>query len=246
MTATTATAARAAANVSPRAPKPCACAALVVLVSDAETLTTGCVSTTVRTFAPGHDAKLKGFLIRAGRAAQLVRTTDDTVAVEAVAMAAKYGFAKQVAEGVSRVAAPKKPRNRKPATVASVVAEALAPVASLAETVATEEAAFAELMADAIREQQESAEWDDETPASETNDLAAAQLAAYRDALADAEAEAAETGAEAPRDVFVQVWRKVGRWPHLGTLAADDKTFTYTARNGDQKVSTRTTAHEAK
>lgn len=67
--------------------------------------TTGCTATTNRVFAPGHDAKLKALLIRAGvegldvrygRVTGVVHTTDWA------ATAARFGFEEMVRKGVER------------------------------------------------------------------------------------------------------------------------------------------------
>lgn len=71
-----------------------------------------CNAETARNFAPGHDARLKGHLIRIGRAGHLVQDvsfagygSDPRTAQQ---MANRYGFAAQVAAGIARVAkAPK-------------------------------------------------------------------------------------------------------------------------------------------
>lgn len=65
-----------------------------------EELTTGCGGRlTKRTFAPGHDAKLKGFLIRVGASGHEV-TDDQGITCTAEAMAGRYGFAHMVRQGV--------------------------------------------------------------------------------------------------------------------------------------------------
>jgi len=80
--------------------KPCTCSLVVAFANDTdEVLTTGCTATTKRTFAPGHDARLKGFLIRAGIADQLVRIGDD-VNTSPEAIAEQFGFAHMVRTGI--------------------------------------------------------------------------------------------------------------------------------------------------
>lgn len=67
--------------------------------------TTGCTATTTRTFAPGHDAKLKALLIRGGiQDLEIVWSNGGvnhyyTSAVEA---ASQYGFAHMVQIGIER------------------------------------------------------------------------------------------------------------------------------------------------
>lgn len=82
---------------------PCQCARF----SNAETgETTGCTKTTTREFAPGHDAKLKSLLIRAGAMGAEVRRVVDGMALtgDAVKAAEGYGFAHMVASGIERAA----------------------------------------------------------------------------------------------------------------------------------------------
>ena len=68
---------------------------------------TGCTQTTRRTFAPGHDARLKSLLIRAGAAGHAVRRDDGGLVSTgtAVQMADHYGFGHQVAAGIGRAQA---------------------------------------------------------------------------------------------------------------------------------------------
>lgn len=67
-----------------------------------EEITTDCTSTTARLFAPGHDAKLKGFLIRAELAGHEVSRTDGAMRVsgDAASFAKRYDFGHMVVEGI--------------------------------------------------------------------------------------------------------------------------------------------------
>jgi hypothetical protein len=89
-------------TVNAKPANPCACS-LVVTYRDetGEPVGTGCTATTRRTFAPGHDARLKGFLIKAGIADQLVSLGDD-VNTDPETLAARFGFAAQVTAGITR------------------------------------------------------------------------------------------------------------------------------------------------
>jgi hypothetical protein len=71
-----------------------------------ELLGTGCVQQTARTFAPGHDAKLKALLIRAGHEGSGVRRNDGGMASVSDAMhwAEFHGFAHMVKAGMNRAA----------------------------------------------------------------------------------------------------------------------------------------------
>ncbi|RNL84759.1 hypothetical protein [Halostreptopolyspora alba] len=86
-----------------KAETPCTCSKY----ADATTgETTGCTKTTRRDFAPGHDAKLKGFLIRAGAAGHLVALAGaPDEPVQASEAASRFGFARHVASGISRAQA---------------------------------------------------------------------------------------------------------------------------------------------
>ena len=97
--------------------KPCECAAYDALPADLtdadletgdyEVFTTGCTATTKRQFAPGHDAKLKSFLIKQGAAGNDIRRNEGGVATSASAEqhAARYAFGHMVAAGVKRAEA---------------------------------------------------------------------------------------------------------------------------------------------
>lgn len=62
---------------------------------------TDCQEGTDHEFAPGHDARLKGMLIRAGVAGQQVRTPDGMI-TDAAGAARGFGFHHQVVEGIAR------------------------------------------------------------------------------------------------------------------------------------------------
>ncbi|MER5680363.1 hypothetical protein ABT248_30115 [Streptomyces sp. NPDC000971] len=100
---------------TPETNKPCECSSysLLVLVhvnADGDKIwqqtTTGCAATTKRLFAPGHDAKLKSFLIKAGAGGhQLRRTTQDTVVDRGAArVAVDLGWGEVVREAIARTA----------------------------------------------------------------------------------------------------------------------------------------------
>ncbi|MFF3710439.1 hypothetical protein [Streptomyces phaeochromogenes] len=111
MTAKT-TAPKAAA--APAEPTPCECSRYSVLsnVREADNgdltwdqeLTTGCTATTKRTFAPGHDAKLKSALIRWGAEGHEIRYDDGgmSTTADAATLAAKFPFGHMVAAGIKR------------------------------------------------------------------------------------------------------------------------------------------------
>lgn len=61
-----------------------------------------CRKTTRGTFAPGHDAKLKGLLIRAGRAGHRVREVGDDRKQWPMTVARRYGFGHQVRRALDK------------------------------------------------------------------------------------------------------------------------------------------------
>ena len=95
----------------------CTCSLIRIFAEDGTLTTTGCVATTKRTFAPGHDARMKGFLIRAGIAGHKVRIGADGEERSAQAVADQFGFGNQVRDGIAngqaRALAPKKSRKAK-------------------------------------------------------------------------------------------------------------------------------------
>lgn len=60
-----------------------------------------CDAETTRTFAPGHDAKLKGFLIRVGARDHEVRVLGEPMTITALTAANRHGFGTQVANGIT-------------------------------------------------------------------------------------------------------------------------------------------------
>lgn len=86
---------------------PCRCSQFSVTI-DGVRQGTNCPGTlTARDFAPGHDAKLKGFLIRWGKQLLDVSCTDGTT-TDAVTVAKRFGFAHMVIDGIARPARTRK------------------------------------------------------------------------------------------------------------------------------------------
>lgn len=81
--------------------KPCTCSIVAIVSQDGTVKTTGCTATTKRVFAPGHDARLKGFLIRAGIAGDMVSVGTDTNRTPEQ-VADQFGFGYMVLEGIKR------------------------------------------------------------------------------------------------------------------------------------------------
>lgn len=108
-----------ATKAAKTAPHACACSGFqAVDASGTQVTTTKCAATTRRTFAPGHDARLKGFLIKAGRLGHLVRTPEGGDDLTATKVADRFGFAQMVRDGIHRAPAKKA---RKVAGAAKVV-----------------------------------------------------------------------------------------------------------------------------
>lgn len=88
----------------------CSCSLFVAIDAAGRETRLSCTATTRRTFAPGHDAKLKGFLIRAGRDGMHVREVGRGVAHDQhpTQVADRFGFGHMVRDGIARVAKPRK------------------------------------------------------------------------------------------------------------------------------------------
>lgn len=191
---------------------------------DYNSFTTGCSATTTRLFAPGHDAKLKSFLIAWGGLSDIeIRRTDDGVANSnsAEGHAKRYNFAHMVIEGIQRKTAKAEARVTKKANRAAAresakaVAKAVvadmkskglvgSPERKLAETAGLvpsqadkDNAEFAKALADVQQEREASAEWTDTKPSVATATTA-----------------------------------KVGRWVYEGTLTNDGVLFQFTDKKG--------------
>ena len=81
---------------------PCACGGYVAKDAAGRETRTACNAVTKRTFAPGHDARLKGFLIRAGVEGLLISTPEGGAEQSPERVADRFGFGKMVTEGVNR------------------------------------------------------------------------------------------------------------------------------------------------
>lgn len=159
-----ATTAKTAAAATAVEATPCLCGKYEVVLEEFDTPngpdytaeTTGCNETTGNEFAPGHDAKLKSLLIRAGVAGHAVRYGSLTTTADKAAQG--FGFAHMVLAGIEkgkakvaakadrsaakaerRAAAPRKGKAAPAAAtgerVVAVATPAEAPAAEVAETV---------------------------------------------------------------------------------------------------------------
>jgi len=87
-----------------KTPSPCACSFYTGTDAKGNALDTECEAVTVRTFGPGHDAKLKSLLIKVAIAGgQVTKTTDEDgeVDLEPTHAAEEYGFRTQVEKGLA-------------------------------------------------------------------------------------------------------------------------------------------------
>ena len=97
-----------AATATPAEAMPCMCSKYQVVLREyevggqpeVETEGTGCTSTTGNEFSPGHDAKLKSLLIRAGVAGHAVRYGSLTTSADKAAQG--FGFAHMVLAGIEK------------------------------------------------------------------------------------------------------------------------------------------------
>lgn len=193
---------------------------------DYDSWDTGCTATTRNVFAPGHDAKLKSFLIKHAVAGHEIRRTEGGVAVtaEAVAHADRYGFGHMVAAGIEKAKGKAAARQaRKTASAERKLAEKAGVVKpSLADTVAAEQAKHEAEQTAKVAALQASAEWDD-APAAPAGEQEWADAHTDEDKAAYGEPTKA----------------KVGRWTYEGTVFNGE--FTYTDGKGKTQVTKKFT-----
>ncbi len=105
----------------------CQCGRFAVVKADGTRVRTGCTRTTKRLFAPGHDAKLKGILIRAGVAGeQVVREGEGNNGfTDPVKWGYSFGFGHMVEAGIKlardKAAAKKSAKAKAGDTIVEVV-----------------------------------------------------------------------------------------------------------------------------
>lgn len=180
-----------------------------------DTFSTGCTATTKREFAPGHDAKLKSFLIEHGAQDHLIvkGITHGT----AESFAKQYTFGYMILEGIEKA---KGKLAAKAERAAAKAAKKTAPKATkpLAEVVQEEEAKHAE--AEAAKRPEP--EWDD-------TDVAKVAEVATPVTLEDEGAMNAH--AQDARVAAGLVKAKVGRWVREGYVN-EDGSFTFAKKLG--------------
>ncbi len=108
------------ANTAPKAKaeNPCQCS-MFANADTGERLE--CNKTTARQFAPGHDARLKGFLIKLGAQGVEVTRAEGGLSItgDAAKAAEGYGFAHMVASGIERAHAKAKEKAERAAARAA-------------------------------------------------------------------------------------------------------------------------------
>lgn len=181
-----------------------------------DSFSTGCAATTKREFAPGHDAKLKSFLIQHGAQGHEIRY-GGTLVTTAEDMAKRYTFGYMILEGIdkakAKLAAKAERAAKKGKTAERKLAEG-AGVVKLADVVKAEEAAHAEAEARKVAEREQTADWGD------VKDIAEVE--------ADLDTKARE---ERERDL---VQAKIGRWTYEGRVG-EDGVFVYRTPKGELK-----------
>jgi hypothetical protein len=120
--------------------------------------TTGCTSVTPRRFAPGHDAKLKSFLIKAGADGQRVVNTVSQETRSAIAWAEMFGYDGIVTGGIDREVARRQAKALSGIKVTPTRSR-LASTDDVAATVAKAEQEYADEQRRLVQERQASAEW---------------------------------------------------------------------------------------
>jgi hypothetical protein len=177
-------------------------------------VTTGCLLTTRRTFAPGHDAKLKSLLIRAGVfgwEARYGRITGTLTTMDPISAANRYGFGPQVRVGIERgkrAAEAKANRVARRAAAKKAGSKATKAIAKAADAPPPREVPV-KVVAPKMPN----------VPAAQpaTDDKARDELAAL-------------VGTEKlPTPGYRRVVAKVGRWEYEGSLEGD--VFTYVDKN---------------
>lgn len=190
-----------------------------------EEFTTGCGgATTLRTFAPGHDARLKGFLIKMGARGEDVDRVDGGVRIggDALGWAHKYGFGSQVSAGIENALAKIEARKAK-----ETARQEAADLRAAQKAAKVSVKAASALAADTAKAQADM---------QATADAASAKLIA--DALADAQAAADAEAAVAATASLVQA--KVGRWTYDGVHNEAEGTFSYESKGVAKTVTTFT------
>lgn len=209
-----------------------------------DSFSTGCTATTRNTFAPGHDAKLKSFLIKySGAEYELRRNDGVAVSRTAVDHAKAFAFAHMVVEGIakkeakdqaraSRAAARKAPKTKKSDEAGGTTHRSFVPTqpaASLAEIVAAEEAEHAAKIAASRPEP----EWDDSDECQHEG------VKDIGDECPECGAEITDLGHVSEEEIdedgllvtAKQHIIKVGRWEYKAIIQ-DDGSARYLAKDG--------------
>jgi len=202
-------------------PTPCACQAYEIEIWKGEVPEdadpgeyveyegTGCTQTTERIFAPGHDAKLKSLLIRAGAAGREVRRDEDGMAVNSSAenVAKKYGFEHQVLAGIRRAQDKVQARAAKKAAV---------------------EKARADLKAGKVTPEG--------AAALKSDNRSKKAKAAAKQAPKAPRSQAEQASEKMKINALPKVKIKLGRWTYEAQIDTRTNAAHFTSANGEQKV----------
>lgn len=191
-----------------------------------DTFSTGCQATTKREFAPGHDAKLKSFLIEHGALDHEIKF--GITIMTAVDAAKGYTFGYMIVEGIEKAKAKLAAKADRAAAKAAKPAKKSAErklaegagVVKVADVVAAEEAAHAQAEAAKVADRENSAEWDDAPKVAEVT----APVILEDEGAMNAHAQDARVAAGL-------VKAKVGRWVREGYVN-EDESFTYAKKLG--------------
>lgn len=189
---------------------------------DYESWDTGCQAETSRTFAPGHDAKLKSALIKWGsQGLDVCRLEGGVRSVsDAESWANKYEFGHMVRAGLAKAAEKAQAKADRAAARAAKSAER-----KLAKSAGLVASADTEHDGNSARRERE---------ARSLAEIAQAEDQAHR---ADEAAKVAEREATADwsDDQPATVTAKIGRWEYSGVVG-DNGAFWYTDKKGRQKM----------
>lgn len=195
-----------------------------------DTFSTGCQATTKREFAPGHDAKLKSFLIEHGALDHEIKFGITIMTAEDAAKSYTFGY--MIVEGIEKA---KAKLAAKADRAAAKAAKKTAPkaerklaesagIVKVADIVAAEEQAHELAEAKKVADRENSAEWDD-----------APQVATVTEPVILEDEGAMNAHAQEAREAAGLVKAKVGRWEHEGYVN-EDGSFTYAKRSGGTKT----------
>jgi hypothetical protein len=189
---------------------------------------TDCVSETASDFAPGHDAKLKSLLIRAGAEGHAVRRNEEGMAVsgDPVGMAGDFNFEYMVKKGIERAVSRVNAQRAKKEAAAKKRADKAAK--KVADKLKMDHEGTEAAREGALKQaRQDLGLTDEETPAQVVEEAREQALETAREEL-NVQPEAV------PTDGAVTI--KVGRWTYEAVIDTNDNSAHYSSGNGVAKV----------